>query len=75
MGILAGGGLRAQCTNLILNQGVADVIDEAAEFLSVLDVLEETLDRALFCQWLEDSGDVFQFPGDPWLSDSIENMG
>ena len=67
--------VRAQWTNLILNHGVADIIDEAAKCLSILDVLEETLDRALFCQWLEGSGDVFQFPGDPWLSDSIENMG
>jgi hypothetical protein len=54
-------GVRIQRTNLILDHGVADVVDQATKLLRILDVVEETLDLALLCQWLEFSGNVFSF--------------
>jgi hypothetical protein len=52
------GWLRTQRTNLILDHGVTNVFDQATELIRIPNVVEESLDLALLCQWLEFPGNL-----------------
>jgi hypothetical protein len=50
--------LRTQRTNLIFNHDVTNVVDQATELICIPNVVEESLDFALLCQWLEFPGNL-----------------
>jgi len=62
-------------TDLVVHHNIADIFDQAVQFIRILDVAEETLDLPLFCQLFEFSENVFQSPDDPCLSDSTLDLG
>ena len=62
-------------TNLIIHHSIADIFDQTIQFVRILDVVEETLDLPLLCQWLEFSENFFQPPNDPCLSDTALELG
>ena len=68
-------GVRSHRTNLILDHGVANVVNQATELIRILGVVEETLELALDSKWLEFSGDFFQFANDPCSSESVHDTG
>ena len=62
-------------TNLIVHHGIANIFNQATQFIRVLDVVEEALNLPLLCQWLKLSSNAFQFPNNPRLSDSVLYTG
>ena len=72
--ILANVERRTRETNLILNNCISDIVDQATKLLRILDVVEETLDLSLHCQRLECLSGFFQFPEDPNLSHSVYDL-
>ena len=40
-------------TNLVIHHGIANIFDQTAQFIRILDVVEKALNLPLFCQWLE----------------------
>jgi hypothetical protein len=69
------GNRSAPITNLIIHHGVADIFDQMAEFVRILDVGKKTLHLYLLFQWLEFLEDVFQFPNGPYMSTSTRDHG
>ena len=61
-------------TNLILLYGIMDLLNQARKFVCIWGVVEKTLDLPLLLQWLKFSQNLFQFPGDTRLSDSMFNL-
>jgi hypothetical protein len=62
-------------TNLIIHHGIADIFNQTTKDICILDVVQETFHPRLFFQWLEFSEDYFQFPNNPFPSDSALNHG
>jgi len=46
----------------MIHHGVADILDQAAKLIHVLDAFQEPCDLASLCQWGKVSEDIFQFP-------------
>ena len=67
--------MRSHRTNLILDHGIANVVNQATELIRILGVVEETLELALASKWLEFSGDFFQFANDPYSSELVHDTG
>jgi hypothetical protein len=61
-------------TNLVFHHCVTNILDETIQHIRVLDVVEETLDLALFFQPPEFSDKGPQFSSQPHPSDSVLNL-
>ena len=62
-------------TNLIIHHGIADILDQTAEFVRILGVAQKTFHFYLLFEWLEFSEDVFQFPNGLYMSASARDHG
>ena len=56
-------GARNPRTNLIVHHGIADIFDQAAEFIHILGAIQETCDLASLCQRDKVLKDIVEFPG------------
>ena len=57
-------------TNLVVHDAIANVFDEASQFLPILDVVKEILDVPLFRERGEILESTFQCPIGPYASAS-----
>jgi len=55
-------GARNLRTNLIINHGVTDILDQVVKFIHVLDAVQGPCDFALLFQWSEILKNIIQFP-------------
>jgi hypothetical protein len=56
-------------TDLIAHHGIANVFNQTAKCILILNVVEETPNIPLLYQWPKFSENIFQFPDSPCLSD------
>ena len=58
--------LRGRCksTNLVIHDGVTNIIGQASQCLRILDIVEETSDFPPLCQRFQILERLFQFPED-----------
>ena len=61
-------------THLIVDYRIADIFNQTADFIHILDIVEKTFNFPLLGQWLEFSDNAFQFPEDPPSSDSDPDL-
>ena len=62
-------------TNLIVHDGIADVFDQATQFIRIHDIVEEALGLPLAFQLFELVGSFIQFPSNSSLSGSGLGLG
>jgi hypothetical protein len=62
-------------TNLIIHHGIADMFNQIAKDICILDIVQKAFHLRLFFQWLELSEDFFQFSNNPYASDSTLDHG
>jgi len=55
-------------TDLVVHYGIMDIPNQTTEFICILDVVKESLNIPLLCQWIEFLENVFQFPNSPFSS-------
>ena len=53
---------RNRGANLIIHHGIADVLDQATEFVHIPDAVQEPRDLAPLFEWDELLENTFQFP-------------
>ena len=51
-------------TNLVFHHRIANVFDQTAQFIRILDIVEKSLDLPLLCQRLEFLENLFKLPKD-----------
>ena len=56
---------RCESTNLVIHDGVTNIVGQASQCLRILDIVEEASDFAPLCQRFQVFECFFQFPGDP----------
>jgi hypothetical protein len=74
MDVRHGGSESVLIANLIVHRGIANIFNQATQFIRILEVVEKTLNLPLICQWLEFLENTFQFPDDPFCQARLSTL-